>query len=126
MCEVLAHYLVDNKWPMFISWIKRELRHTTIFKSFFFEQKNLFKQGNAELEVIRTPPTGAWGDFYAESVMLVAQSCPTLYDPMYWSPPGSSVLGILQARILEWLAIPFSRGPSDPGINPGSPALQAD
>ena len=40
--------------------------------------------------------------------VLVAQSCPTLCDPMVFSPPGSSVRGILQARILEWVAIPFS------------------
>ena len=40
------------------------------------------------------------------------QSCPTLYDPMGCSPPGFSVLGILQARILEWVAIPFSGGSS--------------
>ena len=39
---------------------------------------------------------------------LVAQSCPTLCDPMDCSPPGSSVHGILQARILEWVAISFS------------------
>ena len=38
----------------------------------------------------------------------VAQSCPTLCNPMDSSPPGSSVHGILQARILEWVAIPFS------------------
>ena len=44
----------------------------------------------------------------------VAQSCPTLCDPMVCSPPGSSVHGILQARILEWVAIPFSRGSSQP------------
>ena len=44
----------------------------------------------------------------------VAQSCPTLCDPVDCSPPGSSVLGILQPRILEWVAIPFSRGPSRP------------
>ena len=43
---------------------------------------------------------------------LVAQSCPTPCDPMEWSPPGSSVHGILQARILEWVAISFSRGSS--------------
>ena len=46
-----------------------------------------------------------------------------------YSPPGSSVHGILQARILEWVAIPFSRGssqPREPGIEPASPALQAD
>ena len=36
---------------------------------------------------------------------LVAQSCPTLCDPMDCSPPGSSVRGILQARILEWVAM---------------------
>ena len=46
--------------------------------------------------------------------VLVAQSCPTLCDPMDCSPPGSSVHGILQARILEWTAISFSRGSSQP------------
>ena len=49
--------------------------------------------------------------------MLVAQSCPTLCDPIDCSPPSSSVHGILQARILEWGAIPFPRGsyrPRDP------------
>ena len=46
--------------------------------------------------------------------VLVAQSCPTLCDPMDYSPPGSSVHRILQARILEWFAIPFSRGSSQP------------
>ena len=46
--------------------------------------------------------------------VLVAWSCPTLCDPMDCSPPGFSVHGILQARILEWIAIPFSRGTSQP------------
>ena len=41
---------------------------------------------------------------------LVAQSCLTVCNPMDCSPPGSSVHGILQTRILEWVAIPFSRG----------------
>ena len=40
------------------------------------------------------------------------QSCPTLCDPTDHSPPGSSVHGILRARILEWVAMPFSRGSS--------------
>ena len=44
----------------------------------------------------------------------VTQSCPTLCDPKDCSPPGSSVHGIVQARILEWFAIPFSRGSSWP------------
>ena len=45
---------------------------------------------------------------------LVTQSCLTLCDPTDCSPPGFSVHGILQARILEWIAIPFSRGTSQP------------
>ena len=44
----------------------------------------------------------------------VAELCLTLCDPMDCNPPGSSVHGILQARILEWVAIPFSRGSSGP------------
>ena len=44
--------------------------------------------------------------------VLVAQLCPILYNPMDCGPPGSSILGILQARILEWIAISFSRGSS--------------
>ena len=44
----------------------------------------------------------------------VAQLCPTLCDPMDCSLPGSSLHGILQARVLEWIAISFSRGSSRP------------
>ena len=44
--------------------------------------------------------------------VLVAQACPTLCSPVKYSLQGSSVHGILQARILEWVAIPFSRGSS--------------
>ena len=44
----------------------------------------------------------------------VAQLCPTLCDPMYCSLPGFSVHGIFQARVLEWVAISFSRGSSWP------------
>ena len=51
----------------------------------------------------------------------VAQSCLTLYDPVNCSLPGSSVHRILQARILEWAAIYFSRDLPDPGIDPGLP-----
>ena len=58
--------------------------------------------------------------------MLVALQCLTLCDPMDCSPPGSSVHGILQARILEWVALLFSRGSSQPGIEPRWPELQAD
>jgi len=47
-------------------------------------------------------------------VCVSAQSCMTLCDPTDCSPPGCSVHGILQAKILEWVAIPFSRGSSQP------------
>ena len=53
--------------------------------------------------------------------MKVSQSCPSLCDSMDCTPLGSSVHGILQARILEWVAISFSKR-----IEPRPPALQAD
>ena len=70
---------------------------------------------------------GDGGEFWADSKwvgdqtqaslkvkVLVTQSCPTLCNPMDCNPPGSCVHGILQARILEWVVIPFSRGSSRP------------
>ena len=58
---------------------------------------------------------------YYAALCLVSQSCLTLYDPVDYA-----VHGILQARILEWVAFPFSRGSSQPTVEPRSPALQAD
>ena len=52
---------------------------------------------------------------WSESVkVLVPQLCLTLCDPVDWNPPASSVHGITQARTLEWVATPFSRGSSQP------------
>ena len=62
---------------------------------------------------------------YANSL----QSCQALCNPMNCSPPGSSVHGIVRARILEWVAMPSSRDLPDPGIEPttpAAPAVQAD
>ena len=56
----------------------------------------------------------------------VAQLCPTLCNLMDCSPPGSSVHGILQPRILEWVGILFSRGSSQPGDQTQVSAFQAD
>ena len=73
------------------------------------------------LEQGGTPPVERWHLLLffsltneSESESLVAQSCPTLCDPMDCRLPGSSVHGIFQARILEWVAISFSRGSSWP------------
>ena len=52
--------------------------------------------------------------------------CPTLWDPMDYSLPGSSIHGILQTRVLEWVAFPSPEDLPNPGIKPGSPALLAD
>ena len=58
--------------------------------------------------------------------VLVTQSCLTLCNPTDYSLLGSSIPEILQVRMLEWAAILFSRDLPNPGIEPGSPALQAD
>ena len=59
-------------------------------------------------------------------VLSHAQPCLTLCNPMDHGPPGSSVHGILQARILEWVAMPSFRASSNPGFELKSPALQTD
>ena len=60
-------------------------------------------------------------DFYGYICGLLAKSCPTLCDPIDYT-----VHGILQARILEWVAFPFSGDIPNPGIERRSPTLQAD
>ena len=65
--------------------------------------------------------------FFSSALFInlpVIQLCSTLCKPMNCGPPGSFVHGIIQARILEWVAI--LGGLHDPGIEPGSRALQAD
>ena len=68
-----------------------------------------------------------WGVGESEVKVKSAQSYLTLCDPVDCSLPGFSVHENLQAKILEWVAISFSRGSSRPRLGlPGSPALQAD
>ena len=61
-----------------------------------------------------TQGRGQGGGDMEKVTVLVAQPCLTLCDPMDCSPPGSSVHGILQARMLEWVTMPSSRGSSRP------------
>ena len=56
----------------------------------------------------------------------VPQSRPVVCNPMDYGPPGSSVHGVFQARMLEWVPFPPPEDLPDPGIEPGSPVLQAD
>ena len=78
--------------------------------------------GRNATEALLCPPphcilSGDTGDLC--SVVCVAQSCPTLCDPVDCSPPGSSVHGILQARVLQRVVMPSSRESPNPGMNPG-------
>ena len=57
---------------------------------------------------------------------VIHSVCLTLCNSIEYSQPGSSVHGIRQTRILEWVAISFSGGLPKSGVDPGSPALQAD
>ena len=88
--------MVSSPLPSNFDWLKREsLKH-------IFNSPILFGH-RSEKRVLR-PTRGR----------LKWKSCVTLCDPMDCSPPGSSVHGILQARTLEWVAIPFCRGSSPP------------
>ena len=105
-------------WPnhlpsLLILWLHREfppLENPALFicqVSFYLACKpRLRRYFVQEVLLITTPlPT---------MCVLVAQPCPTLCNPTDSSLPGSSVQGILQTRILEWVAVPFSRGSSWP------------
>ena len=83
---------------------------------------HLSHQGSLSLKIMNS-------NYYTQQYIkhqVLTQSFLTLRDPMDCSPPGSSVHGTSQARILEWVAISFSRGFSQHRDPTGSPALQAD
>ena len=95
--------------------------YMSVLCSPFIQLNHLHLQISAKITSFREDLPGvshcpqALSFLHSEKVkVLIAQSCPTLCNPMDCSPSGSSVHGILQARILEWLAIPFSRGSSQP------------
>ena len=67
--------------------------------------------GKRDFEDVIKLRTVRWGDYpgFIQSESEVAQLCPPLCDPMDCSPPGSSIHGIFQASVLEWVAISFSK-----------------
>ena len=91
----------------FDPWLGRSLRRKWQLTPVFLPGK--FHWQRSLTGYIRCNWAGIHTEFSMEGVCLVAQSCPTLHDPMDYSLLVSSVLGILQARILEWVTIPFSR-----------------
>ena len=113
--------------------INKSINTNVNFMTFGTSQK--FRQANLNTEGLHiqrelclcdicTAKTELKKEGQVKGNMLVTQLCPTLCDPRDCCPPGSSVLGILQARILDKVAIPSSRDLPDPGITPGPPALQ--
>ena len=87
------------KWPYFRSQSIDSVQVLSKYQQFFTELEQIILKCVWKVWKVK---------------VLVAQLCLTLCDPMAWSPPGFSVHGILQARILEWVTIPFSRGSSQP------------
>ena len=93
----------------FVSWIMSlviAVRSLSLIQNFSWDSNNRLVKAKSESEV--------------------AQSCATLCDPVDCSPPGSSIHGILQAGMLDGLPFPSPGDLPDPGIEPRSPALQAD
>ena len=109
--DARKNLLVIKWWNV---WIKLQMAFTYYFD---YDYRGLPERFPWEI-VCTTVPTLVpvqfhnYNNYWSSSVCLVAQSCPTLGDPTDCNPQSSSVHGILQARILEWVAISSSRGSS--------------
>ena len=88
-------------------WVT-EVSNTQAFTS---DLSRTFSMVHTQRKFTKAERKDGWPSVHAKSL----QSCPSLCDPMDCSLPGSSVHGISQARILEWIAMPSSRGSSWPG-----------
>ena len=109
--EFLVEWISSGHRPIcsVVEWVRDELMPTGSGKRY----SRLGLGGKAFLR-FSVRSHWPWFVLWGHAHLLVTQSCPTICDRMDCSPPGFSVLGILQARILEWIAIPFSRGSSWP------------
>ena len=98
-------FLISNgDWDM-VPWsqeVSRVFRGENAY-SWVWKKDAMMKKHRMTQENLKRTP-----DRLAAAAAKSLQSCPTLYDPIDGSPPGSSVPGILQARTLEWVAISFS------------------
>ena len=92
---------LDSVWILCWGWRQKEL------------WLNFYPHGSLVAFHLRSPALAGCLS-QAPHPTRVSQSRPILWDSMDYCPPGSSVCGIFQARILEWVAIPFSRGSSRP------------
>ena len=104
---------LDKIWSILSNWKKRMVTPWCLSHGYHF----LFKTPVISDLLSQSQEHGksyswAWSPTCMHATSL--QSCLTLYDPMEWGLPGSSVHGILQARVLEWVATSSSRGSSWP------------
>ena len=103
VCSVSCHLLYTFSQPILAATLgNAKSRHC---------QRARKPIGQNHLYVLSTQHT-AWPQICC--CWVLAQSCPIRCDPMACSPPGSSICGIFQARILEWIVISFSRGSFQP------------
>ena len=90
---------------------KNHLRFSKQALNYLFQQDIIFKTYLVYGFLLKMSPLDP---AHHPMLSLFPQSCLTLCNPMDYSPSGSSIHGVLQARILEWVAITFSRGSSQP------------
>ena len=102
-----------NPWVRKIPWRKKPLQYSSLGNP--MDRRAWQATVHKELQGAGRDWVTDYAPIYItmkEKKVLLAQSCPTLCDPMDRSPPSSSLHGILQARILKWVRISFSRGSS--------------
>ena len=131
--------LMDREaWRAAVHGVSKRVGHDWVTeRNWTEEHEKQTKKRKKKKQSLSAHTTGSNQEIYRAVIDLVTalcvptkllQSCPPLCEPRDYSPPSCSDCGILQARILEWVAIPSSRGSSQPGdVNsrpPASPALQ--
>jgi len=113
MLRFMGSQRVGHDWATELNWTELDWKRLSSSSSQTVTAVMQLKDACSLEEKMLAP----WKKSYGKpNVVLVIQSCPTFCDPMDCSPPGSSVHGISQARILEWVAISFSRELPNPGM----------
>jgi len=120
---------VERSWTWLSDWALKELE--VMISLFLITILLLFSGWVVPSLALRSPVNCSTPGFpvlhWPPAVLcLVFQSCPSLCDPTGYSPPGSSVHGILQAKILKWVPFPSPEDLPNPGIELRSPILQVD
>ena len=124
--RALMKHLQDNSgshwpWSQFSPWLRKVKHLWCLLQGFTLVRLVSESLGaHSHLSLCDHSPLlgpshfSTYNNWKMKMKVLVAKSCLILHDLMDCSPPGSSVHGILQARILEWVVISFSRGSSQP------------